>query len=329
MHSIDPTLPKKRRASSPLFLVGSVLLHLGLVLTLRFAPAPPPASRDKLEFTLADATPIPNAPRPAPLANRQIVEQDQRLNDQVAPDAKFLGAHDQKVERQTRAANTGQFRNKPSSPSSNAEKAVANEASKSSSDQVVKGSVAQTPPQKITAKNSAAIAKRARGELPALRDLIPRYDPGASQNLAATSAKSAAARSETVGSQTDDYLKDVEVGRQTLLTTREFVYFGYYARIKESLRQHWEPEVRDRVRIAYRRGRAIASARDHLTQVLVTLDARGELIKIDLLTQSGMIDLDGAAIEAFKRAAPFPNPPKGMVEADGTVRIRWDFVLES
>ena len=36
-----------------------------------------------------------------------------------------------------------------------------------------------------------------------------------------------------------------------------------------------------------------------------------------------------AAIEAFKEAAPFPNPPAGIVESDGTIKIRWDFVLEA
>jgi protein TonB len=41
------------------------------------------------------------------------------------------------------------------------------------------------------------------------------------------------------------------------------------------------------------------------------------------------MDLDSAAVEAFRQAAPFPNPPKGMVEADGTIKIRWDFVLEA
>jgi len=48
-----------------------------------------------------------------------------------------------------------------------------------------------------------------------------------------------------------------------------------------------------------------------------------------VIGDSGIQDLDDAAIEAFKAAAPFPNPPKGVVENDGTVQIRWDFVLET
>jgi TonB family protein len=83
------------------------------------------------------------------------------------------------------------------------------------------------------------------------------------------------------------------------------------------------------VKIIYRQGRNIASAKDRVTQVLVTLNDKGELLKIEVLTQSGVEQLDAAAIEAFKAASPFPNPPKGMVEPDGTIKIRWDFVLEA
>jgi protein TonB len=121
----------------------------------------------------------------------------------------------------------------------------------------------------------------------------------------------------------------VNTGLQTLLSTREFVYYAYYSRIKDALRQHWEPTVREKVKIIYRQGRSIASATDRVTQVLVTLNKNGELIKVEVLTQSGVEALDSAAVESFRAAAPFPNPPKGMVESDGTVKIRWDFVLEA
>ncbi|HPI41531.1 MAG TPA: TonB family protein [Pseudobdellovibrionaceae bacterium] len=53
------------------------------------------------------------------------------------------------------------------------------------------------------------------------------------------------------------------------------------------------------------------------------------MVKVQVIGDSGIQDLDDAAIEAFKAAAPFPNPPKGVVENDGTVQIRWDFVLET
>ena len=115
---------------------------------------------------------------------------------------------------------------------------------------------------------------------------------------------------------------------KTLLSKREFVYYSYYARIKEAIRQHWEPDVREKVKIIYRQGRSIASAKDRVTQVLVVLNGKGELMRVEVLGQSGVDQLDNAAVEAFRAASPFPNPPKGMIESDGTVKIRWDFVLE-
>jgi TonB family protein len=63
--------------------------------------------------------------------------------------------------------------------------------------------------------------------------------------------------------------------------------------------------------------------------VIIHLNDQGVLIRVQVVGQSGVSDLDDAAVEAFKAAAPFPNPPKGIVDGDGTIKIRWDFVLES
>ena len=38
---------------------------------------------------------------------------------------------------------------------------------------------------------------------------------------------------------------------------------------------------------------------------------------------------DQYSVDAFQKAGPFPNPPKGIVEDDGFVRIRWDFILKT
>ena len=159
------------------------------------------------------------------------------------------------------------------------------------------------------------------GDIPALKDLAPKFSMDAGP-------KGAKADENGDPSKSDDYLKDVNTGMQTLLSTREFVYYSYYARIKEAIRQHWEPDVREKVKIIYRQGRSIASAKDRVTQVLVVLNGKGELMRVEVLGQSGVDQLDNAAVEAFRAASPFPNPPKGMIESDGTVKIRWDFVLE-
>jgi TonB family protein len=138
--------------------------------------------------------------------------------------------------------------------------------------------------------------------------------------------------SETPGadaSQTNDYLKDVDKGAETLLSTREFVYYSFYARIRRQLNQHWGGKVREKLTKIFREGRTIASTDDKITKVLITLNRRGDLVRVQVLNDSGIRDLDEAAVEAFKEAAPFPNPPDGIVEPDGTIKIRWDFILEA
>ncbi len=79
----------------------------------------------------------------------------------------------------------------------------------------------------------------------------------------------------------------------------------------------------------YRRGRTPASDREHLTRTLVTLDQRGEIVRIQIIEESGSRDLDDAAIKAFNKAGPFPNPPSGLIEANGLVQIQWQFVLRT
>ena len=78
-----------------------------------------------------------------------------------------------------------------------------------------------------------------------------------------------------------------------------------------------------------RQGRSIASNTDRITKIVIILDGQGTLQRVQVIGPSGLLDLDDAAVEAFRAAAPFPNPPKGIIESDGTVKIRWDFILEA
>ena len=160
------------------------------------------------------------------------------------------------------------------------------------------------------------------GTLPTLDKLKPQFSmtPKA-ENLEVTKVGKS--------SQTSDHLKDVNKGLQTLLSTREFVYYSYYQRIREKIRQQWEPRIRQKVRKVFASGRSIASARDRITQVIIILNEAGNLENVQVIGESGVSDLDEAAIEAFRAAEPFPNPPNGIVENDGKIRIRWDFVLEA
>lgn len=241
---------------------------------------------------------------------KQVVEQDEKsLNNEKPLKDAYLSAHDQRVEKETMARERGQFRNRRDAVS------------------------AQTPGSGGENKPSST-AKHEPKTKPNLRDLMGTSAEAMLQRREEREHEKAGGNGEVVkqgteASRTDDYLKNVNQGAETMLNTREFKYYTYYSRIRRQLSQHWEPSVRSRLDKMFRQGRRIASDQDHVTKLLIVLNEKGNLVNVQVLTESGVTDLDDAAIDAFRAAAPFPNPPKGIVEPDGTVKIRWDFVLES
>ena len=130
-------------------------------------------------------------------------------------------------------------------------------------------------------------------------------------------------------STTNDNLAKIENDLITRLNTKEYKYYGYYSRIKKQLNQWWVPKVQQKFTKILKQGRTIASDESKITKLVIVLNHTGHLLKVQVLAESGFKDLDDAAIEAFRSAAPFPNPPKGMVDRDGKVKIRWDCVVES
>lgn len=279
------------------FLVLSLGIHFMAWLGVNFVKVSTKSPMEKVEITFIE-TPKTDNIKKLDREKQQIVEQEKRINDEVPKDTKYLSKFDQVVKKETRAEKSGKFNNS------------------ARPGEQVQGQMQQPQPKKQVK------LKPGPGKKPKLKDLTPQFSltPDARKELV-----------KHVGdpSQTDDYLKDVDKGIQTMLSTREFLYYSYYNRIKSKIRQYWEPGIRQKVQMIYRKGRSIASAKDRVTQVLITLDSRGDLLRIEVITQSGIRAIDDAAIEAFKAAAPFPNPPSGMVESDGRIRIRWDFILEA
>ncbi len=141
--------------------------------------------------------------------------------------------------------------------------------------------------------------------------------------------RAAASANNQEASTTNDNLENIHDDLMTRLNTREYKYFGYYNRIKTQLNQWWVPEVQLKFTKMIKQGRTIASSENKITKLVIILNKSGNLVKVQVLAESGVRDLDDAAVDAFRQAAPFPNPPQGMMETDGTVRIRWDCVVES
>ncbi len=241
----------------------------------------------------------------------QIVEQSEKpINDEVPENARFLSRHNQKVIRETQAALRGKFKNSDGSNGGNPHPQPGHQRLQ-----------AETADEVMRDQNGVGRAKKLK-----VKDLLPKFKPVPPPVDHSTDV--AGGRGDGP-STTDDHLKNVETGIQTLLSSREFVYYTYYNRIKDKLRQYWEPKIKEKVERIVRQGRSIASDTDRITRIVIILDRHGTLLKVQVVGPSGVKDLDDAAIEAFRAAAPFPNPPQGIIDEDGTIKIRWDFILEA
>ncbi len=288
------------------FVIISFALH---VLTLGIMALPKIQPKmNEITVEILDQTPAlpPQAVRPAEVPKKkeksdqlqkQIVEQELKKTNEEAPDTRFLSAQNQKVEKQTVSKNKGEFKNS----------------------------------KKEAASKKESKAARAWSLAPKLNAASIISDEGLKKTAPSETGEENSERKEELadGSQTDDYIKDVDQGLETLLNAREFKYYSYYNRIRRQLSQHWEPKVRVKLSQMFKQGRQIAAETDRVTKLIVVLDKSGNLVKVQVVRESGVSDLDDAATEAFQSAAPFPNPPTGIIEKDGTVKIRWDFVLES
>lgn len=317
-------------------LLLSLALHLLLVLTVHVAGLRTEPAREVITMEIVEAPPAPAAAavpvpadkvevkKPQPKDDRmKIVDQaDKALNDEIDPEARFLSKNNQRVEKQTVAKNRGEFQNraeqgpqgkegssKPANPMDrflpqfDAAKAVADRAER----------------EKQFEEDAEALMAQAQKQKRELAEAAAKRDAGTGDD--------ATKGSDT--SQTLDYIKDLDPGLETLLSSKEFKFYTYFARVRKQLNQHWTPKVRSKVNQMYKKGRRIASSDDMITRCLVTLDRTGRLVKVQIIGNSGVIELDEAAVEAFRSAAPFPNPPSGMVDSDGTIKIRWDFILEA
>jgi TonB family protein len=128
-----------------------------------------------------------------------------------------------------------------------------------------------------------------------------------------------------VGSGTQDHLRDVDDGEETALNAKRWKFATFFNRVKEQVRDHWKPVEEYRRRDPTG---AIYGSQDRLTQVHVQLRPDGSLAKVSLSQTCGVDFIDDTAIEAFKQAQPFPNPPHQLVQASGLIDFDFGFYLE-
>ena len=251
----------------------------------------------------------------APVAEKNVAQQivetnPEQANNKVDETAKFLSAKNNTVEHETKAQSADKFKNvKPQ---------------KQLTPQVSQKTETESAPEEKLTEHSETKSKLFNTGFDVYSALNKNKNV---KKQMAKEKRSVASTGEVSG--TNDHISDVDDSLMTQLNTREYLYYGYYSRIKNQLNQWWQPKVREKVTKLVSQGRKIASEENKTTKLIIILNKTGILVKVQVLSESGVRDLDEAAVEAFRQAAPFPNPPHGMIEPDGTIKIRWDFVVES
>ncbi len=289
----------------------SLSLHL-LVLLAVSIHFPKVKQQEKLEIAfVAPQKKSAVKPQPqvkAPKAPLKMASQEIKdLEEKESKDAKYLSEHNQVVKKQTRAVASGKFKN-----------------SKVAGHVKTKPVVAKSPPKARTAPSDEAHTLHTASDAEiAMRKALEQRPQIAANPKAPKENISDDSEDE---STTNDHII-ADTGMETLINTREFKYYAYCKRIKDKIQVLWEPKIKAKVLRNLSGDRAIASVQEKTTKTIIILDSAGTLERVQVISASGLQDLDESAVEAFRAAAPFPNPPKGIIDPDGKIRIRWDFVV--
>lgn len=308
-----PAFKARRRGRSapwrPTFVLAALLLHLvgGAVLAV-VAPylAPDPPEKRPRNLRVVRVNPPPDEEK-----EEEVEEEEPDLDGQiveVAPpeipekpkDSEYLAEHDQVVEKETRSERY------------------------------------EVNPE-VLAKVWSKEAKMETEDLLDLNIEKPstgarvgnhRFDPDRDGSMAAIPSKWTDTNKEgpqdpvpaqhrnaaVAGAPSNDLLNE-EVGDQTALNTREFLYASYLNRIRRLVNFYWQQNL-DNLPSSVRLAKP-----SYNTDVNAILDAHGQLEYIEVVAQSGSEPLDDAVVRAFRLAGPFPNPPEGLIQKDGRVYL--------
>lgn len=297
---MDRSCAFQRRQGFRIALVLSLLIHglmLGLLFTTEKATTRVAFERTPIRFKVLE----PKA-RKEEKWSGQIVDIPPPERESEPPkDARFLSRYNTKVEREQKAKVRGP-KAKKGGPG---EVASAGEPKKA-------------PPGSPKGEE--------RGILPGREALLAKGDPLGTGLSFGGGGISGLSKSPGPGGDSDDALLGVDrEGDTTLVNSRSFKYWDFFQRVKERVRQEWNPVAVYRARDPYGE---IYGTRDRLTILGVVLDKEGRIERLEVVRPSGLPFLDEEAIRAFREAAPFPNPPQGLADESGHIAFHFGFILD-
>ncbi len=337
----------------------SIIAHLVLFAVL-FVWAPErtvKTGRDKVALKIVEKAsraelekaPLVNAARPTPAretVDGQVVTLPEPPVQQVPDKARFLSQYDIKVDREQvsrRAPGT------PGKPGRQSPRAKTTAAGRDSQVADARGDGQQDAPREAEVSQGGGGRDRAVGQtehptLPSIKGLGNMLLPGgagggrgSAMNMRMLADQMVADGSFAGGpggpqggsggqGGSDDVFVGVEdEGDVTLVNSRSFKFWDFFDRIKGQVRSEWDPGPVYRSRDPDGK---IYGRRDRYTILGVVLDGSGALAQLEVVHRSGLDFLDEEAVRAFQAAAPFPNPPTGLIDEGGRIVFRFGFMLE-
>ncbi len=119
---------------------------------------------------------------------------------------------------------------------------------------------------------------------------------------------------------------DADEGDETLLNSRRWKYASFFNRLRNDIAQYWDPVPLLQARDPDGRKNGTRTRR---TRLMIILNKDGSLHKVRLDRSSDVDYLDEEAIRAVRSAAPFPNPPAGMLNPkDDRLHVPFGFIVE-
>ena len=279
-------------------LIFSLVIHALLVWLLFLWPSPPPApSSERVEVSFND----PPA-RSKPKTKSKTFIEETNVNPKPIEDLKdtadFLSQFTKRVKKQLIARQNGPTRN--SKPNLIPNTKVDEEPIKHPG---VAGMNNDRPPSPTTAHDRGEIG------LPV---------PGGNQTL----------HQVAIGpSSIAEYIPGVDTGDFTALNTDQFTYYAFFARINEQVRNRWIAAVRAYMSRLTPAEQNELSKADRQTVIEVILNKSGDYETKVIEMSSGDPRLDQTTVDAFIGAAPFVNPPSGMVENDQRIHLKYGFMV--
>ncbi|MDB5038662.1 MAG: TonB family protein [Bacteriovoracaceae bacterium] len=116
------------------------------------------------------------------------------------------------------------------------------------------------------------------------------------------------------------FAEKLRKGAELKISAMESDYGQYVTRMKRKISQQWSPQRTLNARMY--------NFNEIRVDVAVVLDDRGEIVDLRVIQGSFFPEYDAETRRAIRDAAPFPNPPKSLIQADDhLIYMPWSFTV--